>query len=92
MLAFSAKLSPKPSSFYGFNHTNTPHHAGTTAWSSAHFNNLISKTHCSKYTLKKGGVKKKKRRVKYAQVLSVNVRAEYLFLLAVLLTVCLEGL
>ena len=42
--------------------------------------------------LKKGGVKKEKRRVMYAQVHSVNVRAEYLFLLAVLLTACLEGL
>lgn len=41
---------------------------------------------------KKGGGKKRKRRVTYAQVHSVNVRAEYLFLLAVLLTVWLEGL
>lgn len=40
--------------------------------------------------LKKGGVKKKKRRVKYAQVLSVNVRAEYLLLMVVLLTACLD--
>ena len=42
--------------------------------------------------LKKDGGKKEKRRVKYAQVHSVNVRAEYLLFMVVLLTVCFEGL
>ena len=46
------------------------------------------------WSKKKGGGKKRlKKSIMYAQVHSVNVRAEYLFfLLAVLLTVCLEGL
>ena len=41
---------------------------------------------------KAGGKKRLKKSIMYAQVHSVNMRAEYLFLLAALLTVCLEGL